>query len=88
MCVFELSKLCEILRFWNFSRNRLAGHDWPLGNSSFLCEFWVMEDEPPSSTLPTARRRVISASVLQLCLNCLAVMNFRQATRTIMVRFS
>jgi len=39
MGVFELFKLYEKLGFWNFPRNRLAGDDWPPGDSSFLCEF-------------------------------------------------
>ena len=61
--VLELFELCENVRFWNFSRNRLAGRDWPPGDSYLLCAFLVLDEEPPGGTLPTARRRVTSASV-------------------------
>jgi len=47
------------LGFWNFSRNRLAGHTWPLGDTSTRPSFWVSvmnrlvaEDESPGGTNP------------------------------------
>jgi len=50
--------MLEFLRFWKFSRNRLAGDEPPPGDSSVLHYFGVMEREPPSGTLPAARRRL------------------------------
>jgi len=48
--------LCEILRFWKFSRNRLAGDESPPGDTSFLTGFVVLGKGPPGGTFPAARR--------------------------------
>jgi len=85
MGAFELSKLYEICVSRILSRNRLAGDDGPPSDLSFLSQFWVLEEELSGGTLPTARRGVVCTPVLALCLNCLAVMNFRQVTLTILV---
>jgi len=87
MDAYKLSKIVWNSRFWNFSRNRLASDEWPPGDSSFLCWFWVPEEKPLGGKLLTARQRVTDAPVLGFCLICLAVMNNHQATRAILAQF-
>jgi len=48
----------EILRFWEISRNCLAGDEPPPGNSYVMCCFGVLGREPPGGTLPAARWRL------------------------------
>ena len=50
--------MLEFLRFYKFSRNRLAGDEPPPGDSSIMHYFGVLEREPPGGTLPAARRRL------------------------------
>jgi len=48
----------EFLRFWKFSRNRLAGDESPPGGSSVYSSLGVLGGELPGGTFPAARRRL------------------------------
>jgi len=48
---------CVILRFWNFSTNRLGGDESLPGDTSFCSGFGVPAEGPPGCTPMAAKRR-------------------------------
>jgi len=48
--------------------------------------FWVPEQEPPGDISLAARRHMAATQILGFWLNCLAMMNTRQATRVDLTR--
>ena len=62
--MYENLNACTLLfhvfsYFLQFSRNRLAGDESPLGDSSCFWVMGVLETEPPGGTSLTARRRML-----------------------------
>ena len=50
--------------FLEFSRNRLVGDESPPDDTSILCYFWVLEEEPPGGISLAARRHMAATQIL------------------------
>jgi len=73
-CVF--GKFPEIA--WQVTRSRQASH-------AVCVKSWVPKKEPPGGMTLAARRRMSVTQFLGFGLNCLAMMNYCQATRAVLV---
>jgi len=65
-----------------FSKNRLVDDELPPGDTYLFTRFWVPEEEPPGGTTFTARQHMSNSPISRFCLNCLALMHYRQVTQT------
>jgi len=62
-----------ILRFLEFARDRLAGHESPPDDTYILCWFWVPEEELPGGTSLAVRRHMALYPVFWVFMKGLAV---------------
>jgi len=62
---------------WQTVHSRQATH-------AFLACFWFPEEESPGGTPLAVKQLMTVTQILGFWLNCLAEMNFRQATRVIL----
>jgi len=60
----------------------MAGLQSRQATHTILQNFWVPKEEPPGDMTLAARRRKHKIPVSGFLMNCLAVMNIYQATRT------